>query len=157
MKWDAHVNNIVNKGNRSLGFLKRNIRIKSHDLRSKAYKAIVRPTLEYASSIWDPYTKKNTNAIKMIQRRASRYVTNRYERYASVTEMLKELQWDSLEERRRRQRLVMFYKIHHNQLEVNKDAYIRQSSNSRPSRYFNNKAYEIPGTGPEYYNNSFFP
>ena len=58
MKWDAHVNNVVNKGNRSLGFLKRNIRIKSHDLRSKAYKAIVRPTLEYASSTWDPYTKK---------------------------------------------------------------------------------------------------
>ena len=71
--------------------------------------------------------------------------------------MLKELQWDSLEERRRRQRLVMFYKIHHNQLEVNKDAYIRQSSNTRPSRHFNNKAYEIPGTGPEYYDNSFFP
>ena len=101
--------------------------------------------------------EKNINAIEMIQRRAARYVTNRYERYASVTEMLKELQWDSLEERRRRQRLVMFYKIHHNQFEVNKDAYIRQSSNSRPSRYFNNKAYEIPGTGPEYYNNSFFP
>ena len=117
----------------------------------------MRPTLEHASSIWDPYTKKNINAIEMIQRRAARYVTNRYERYASVTEMLKELQWDSLEERRRRQQLVMFYKIHHNQLEVNKDAYIRQSSNSRPSRYFNNKAYEIPGTGPEYYNNSFFP
>ena len=51
----------------------------------------MRPTLEYASSIWDPYTKKNVNAIEMIQRGAARYVTNRYERYPSVTEILKEL------------------------------------------------------------------
>ena len=47
--------------------------------------------------------------------------------------------------------------IHHNQLEVEKDGYIKQSSNSRPSRYFNSQAYEIPGTGPQYYNFSFFP
>ena len=44
--------NIVNKGNRTLGFLKRNIRIDSQNLRSKACKAIARPTLEYATHIF---------------------------------------------------------------------------------------------------------
>ena len=126
MNWDTHINNIVNKGKRNLGFLKRNIRLNSQDLKSKAYKVIVRPTLEYASVIWDPYTKKNIKAIEMIHCRAARYVTNRYKRYASVTEMLRELQSDSLEERRRRQRLVMFYKIHHNQVELKKDVSIKQ-------------------------------
>ena len=108
MKWDTHINNTVNKGNRTLYFLKRNIRPYSQDLKSKAYKVVIRPTLEYACAIWDPYTKKHINALEMIQQRAARYVTNRYERYASVTEMLRELQWDSLEEKRKRQRLVMF-------------------------------------------------
>ena len=111
MKWDTHINNIVNKGNRYLGFLKRNIRPYSRDLKSKAYNVILRPILEYASAIWDSYTKKHINAIEMIQCRAARYVTNRCERYTSLTEMLRELQWDSLEERRRRQKIVMFYKI----------------------------------------------
>ena len=137
MKWDKHINNTVNKGNRIHGFLKRNIRPYSQDLKSKAYKVIVGPTLEYASAsaILDPYTKKRINTLEMIQHRAARYVKNRYERYARVTEMLRELQWDSLEEKRRRQRLIKFYNIHHHQVEVMKDAYIKQSSNLRPSRF----------------------
>eukprot|EP00795_Rhopilema_esculentum_P013262 gene13262-4095_t len=110
MKWDTHINNTENKENRTLGFLTRNIRQYSQNLKSKAYKVIIKPTLEYASAIWDPYTKKHINAIDMTQRRAARYVTNRYERYASLIEMLRELRWDSLEERRRRQRLVIQFK-----------------------------------------------
>ena len=156
MKWNTHINNTVNKGNRTLDFLKRNIRPYSQDLKSKAYKVIIRPTLEYARAISVPYTKKHINAIEMIQRRAARYVTNRYERYASVTEMLREIQWDSLEEKRKRQQLVTCYKIHHNQVEVMKDAYIKQTSNLRPSRCFNSQVYELLGTGPQYYNFSFF-
>ena len=69
------------------------------DLKSEAYKVIVRPTLQYAKCNWDPYTKKNIKVIEMIQHRAASYVTNRYERYASVTEMLRELQWDAFKEK----------------------------------------------------------
>ena len=65
-------------------------------------KAIVRPTLGYASAIWDPYTNKNINAIEMIQRRVTGYVTNRYKIFARVSELLRELQWDLFEERKLR-------------------------------------------------------
>ena len=41
------------------------------------------------------------------------YVTNRYHNTSSVTDMLQNLNWPSLEIRRTRVRLIMFYKIIH--------------------------------------------
>jgi hypothetical protein len=42
--------------------------------------SLVRPTctLEYASSVWDPYQHNDIHRLEMVQRRAARYVTNRY-------------------------------------------------------------------------------
>ena len=50
LKWNKHINSITNKANQSLGFLKRNLKIKSSAVKSHAYKAFVRPKLEYASA-----------------------------------------------------------------------------------------------------------
>ena len=47
LKWNKHINSITNKANQSLGFLKRNLKIKSSAVKSHAYKAFVRPKLEY--------------------------------------------------------------------------------------------------------------
>ena len=94
-----------------LVFLRRNLRINSPSLKSVAYKSLVRPLLEYSSAAWDAYTKDNVKKLEMVQRRAARYVLNRYHNTSSVSEMLQELQWDTLEERRKRNRLsiVTFY------------------------------------------------
>ena len=48
----------------------------------------------------------------MVQRRAARFVCNRYRRTSSVGDMLGGLQWQSLMERRAAARLVMFYKMY---------------------------------------------
>ena len=42
------------------------------------YQTFVRPTLEYASIIGDPFTKQNVNKPEMVQKRAARYVHNVY-------------------------------------------------------------------------------
>ena len=42
------------------------------------YTSLVRPVLEYASSIWDPYLNKNILAIEMVQKRAARWVKSDY-------------------------------------------------------------------------------
>ncbi|KAL8615229.1 hypothetical protein ACOMHN_050270 [Nucella lapillus] len=47
--WDDHINNIVSKANKTLGFLRRNLKISSRSVKEQAYKAFVRPILEYAS------------------------------------------------------------------------------------------------------------
>ena len=38
------------------------------------YKALVRPHVEYANSVWSPYKKGDTEAIEKIQKRATKLV-----------------------------------------------------------------------------------
>ena len=64
----------------------------------------------------------------MVQRRAARYVLNRYNNTSSVSEMLHELQWDTLEERRKKNRLSIFYKIHNGQTGI--DTEVSETSES---------------------------
>ena len=71
MDWDNRINHVVNKANRTLDFLRRNLKISSSAVKESAYKAFVRPMLEYASSVWDPYTKKSIDKLEAVQRRAA--------------------------------------------------------------------------------------
>jgi hypothetical protein len=93
LTWDTHINRVTQKANCSLGFLRRNIKTHSEPLKATAYKMLVRPLLEYCSSVWSPYTDTLTNQIEAVQRRAGRWVKNDYGRLSSVSEMLESLHW----------------------------------------------------------------
>ena len=58
LKWNTHISNICTKANRSLGFLRRTLFSCPQNVKEAAYKGIVRPILEYGSSVWDPHTDK---------------------------------------------------------------------------------------------------
>ena len=87
------------------------LHILSGRMLSSRSRSLVRPQVEYASVVWSPYTKDNINKIEKVQRRAARWVTNDYSSYSSVTDMLSNLGWRSLENRRTDTRQAMFYKI----------------------------------------------
>ena len=122
LKWNSHINSVSSKANQTLGFLKRNLKINSQSIKEKAYKSFVRPKLEYCNTVWDPKCIKNpkegdkTNhrlvyQIEMVQRRAARWVTGRYHNTSSVSDMLRSLDWRSLEQRRVDSSLTILYKI----------------------------------------------
>ena len=50
-----HVNQITARANKTLGFVKRNLWFTSKEIKAETYRTLIRPTLEYASSAWDPY------------------------------------------------------------------------------------------------------
>ena len=153
--WNVHIDNISNKANKSICLLKRNVRMKDVQLKYVAYSSLVRPHLEYAVPVWDPYTKKNIDKLEIIQRRAARYVLDRYHYSASVTEMLNELGWKSLEKRRKYMRLIMMYKIANSLVAINVTNYLKPCL--RQNRNYNDFAFILPRTGPDYFNYSFFP
>ena len=113
MSWASHINTIVLKASRTLNFIKRNLYRCSKKVKETAYLTLVRPCLEYASSVWDPYQLYLISNIKKIQRRAARWTLSDYNRYSSVSNMLKQLQWSSLEKRWSDSRLCMLYRILH--------------------------------------------
>ena len=58
LKWDKHIKTITAKANQSLEFIKRNLKVHSPAIKEHAFKALVRPKLEYCNTIWDPHTQK---------------------------------------------------------------------------------------------------
>ena len=44
-----------------------------------AYKTIVRPCMEYGSTMWSPHTAKNINLLESIQRRATRWIKSKHD------------------------------------------------------------------------------
>ena len=62
LTWRTHISNVVGDASRTLNFLRRILRIVSQNTKALAYKALVRPKLEYAPSVWDPHHAKWRNA-----------------------------------------------------------------------------------------------
>ena len=93
LPWSPHIDNttISQKANQTLGFLKRNTLVHNKDLKSVAYKTLVRPQLEYASTVWYPHHGKDINKVEAVQRRAARWATRDYKYTSSVTAMLKDI------------------------------------------------------------------
>jgi protein involved in ribonucleotide reduction len=75
---DQHINYITSKTNKTLRFLRRNLKIPSIRINEQAYFTLARPLVEYASTIWDPYTQTDINKVEAVQRRAARYVANNH-------------------------------------------------------------------------------
>ena len=94
-----------------LGFIRRNLRHCTSNLKQTAYIKLVRSVMDYSCVVWDPYLRKNIDKLEHIQRRAARFVKNDYRRDSSGTAMLQDLKWQPLADRHRDQRLILLYKI----------------------------------------------
>ena len=94
------------------------------NLREKAYFTIVRPAFEYASEISDPYLKRDIKKLDKVQRHAARFVTNntrkRYDpdEQISVSALLRDLNWESLANRRRDSRCTLMYKLLNDHIDI---------------------------------------
>ena len=133
LSWNPHVDRITGNANRTLSFVRRNIKTKMSKVRKTAYNSLVRPQLEYASAVWDPHTKVWTYQIEQVQRRASRWTVSNYDWQASATQIVQDLGWCKLEQRRADARLCLFYKVVHGLVAVPLPDHIQYSN--RISRY----------------------
>ena len=113
LQWSTHINNICKKANSTLGFLRRNLKNCPHECRKLAYTTLVRPILEYGSSVWDPHLQKDIDSLEKIQRQAARFILNDYKSRddGCVTRMLQDLDLPTLQHRREFNRVVYLYKI----------------------------------------------
>ena len=52
------------------GFLRRNLFSCPQDVKEAAYKTLVRPILEYGSTVWDPHCNRLNDELENVQKRA---------------------------------------------------------------------------------------
>ena len=110
LSWSTHTAIVAGKANAKIGFLWRNLRRCPRKLKEQAYFALVGSFVEYSAAVWDPHLQKDKQQLKRVQRRAAQFVTGDTAWTSSVTNMLKDLGWESLKDRRRDIRLALFYK-----------------------------------------------
>ena len=67
LSWNTHINRITANANRTLGFLKRNIKTQHTGIRTAAYSTLVHPQVEYASPVCRPYPQTYVNKLEMVQ------------------------------------------------------------------------------------------
>ena len=74
------------------------------------YKSFIRPLLEYADVIWDNCTQHNKNELEFIHLEAAKISTGAT-KLVSVANLYIETGWETLDARRNKHILVLFYKI----------------------------------------------
>ena len=71
-------------------------------MKEAAYKSMVRPIFEYGSTVWDPHCNGLNDELENVQKRAARFVTRIYSyETGSMTGILEELKWETLQKRRK--------------------------------------------------------
>ena len=80
LTWNSHIDRITGSANRTLGFVRRNIKTRMSRVRETAYNTLVRPQLEYASAVWDPHNKNRIPQIEQVQRRAARWTVSNFDK-----------------------------------------------------------------------------
>ena len=73
LNWSTQCQMIAAKATKVLNVLRRTMFGCDLKARGRAYKAIVRPLLEYACVVWSPYTAKDVDLLEAVQRRAARW------------------------------------------------------------------------------------
>ena len=145
---------VTSKANSTRGFLQRNLAKCPTHVKRLSYTIFVHPILDYACTIWAPYYQSYIHSIEMVQRRAARFVMNKYSNYDSVSQMLDTLGLNTLEDRRNKLRAVMVYKIIHNLVDIEPCNYLTPSQ--LPTLGHHHRFQQLP-TYIDSYKYSFFP
>ena len=105
-----------------------------------AFNVLVRPILEYACPVWNPYLVKHIHSIESIQRGATWLICGSDKSYY---ERLSELSWSTLELRRKYLCWVHLYKIIHGYSDVDCATYVDLTGPTRTRSNHDHDAKKI--------------
>ena len=110
LSWDPHVKNIIAKASKRLLILKYYKNTLPRIALERLYTTMIRPILEYGDIVFSNLSQSTARSIEKVQRQAAIACTGAY-KHTSYNSLLKELNWESLEERRYLNKLTTYYKI----------------------------------------------
>ena len=109
LTFEDHIQDKVNKANRIMGMIRRSFEYLDIPTFRTLFKAIVRPHLEYAQSVWAPHRKKDIRTVENVLRRASKMVPGLHR--LTYEERLRKLDLPTMVYRRWRGDMIEVWKV----------------------------------------------
>ena len=119
LKFSEDINSKIKIANRNLGLIFRTFTYLDKEMFLNLFKSVVRPHLEYASTVWSPIYKKDKIVIENVQKRATKLV--KCVSHLPYSERLRALGLPTLEYRRERADVTQVYKILHDMDKMDKN------------------------------------
>jgi len=110
LSYKAHIETVVNKAMRTYGWLSRNLTTRDRQVVVKVYKTLIRPTLEYASSVWSPSRVGMNDRLEKVQKKITKLVARNA---GSYSDRLRTLKLPSLRWRRNYLDLLKVFQVVH--------------------------------------------
>ena len=110
LTFEQHIMSKVKKANSVVGLIRRTFSYLDSDMFKTLFTSIVRPIVEYAAPVWNPYLCKHINALEKIQERATKMVPGLDKDYEK---RLRKLKLPTLAYRRYRGDMLEMYKMTH--------------------------------------------
>ena len=126
LHFNTHIKEIIHKANNVLGTIKRTFNSRDANVIRLLYTTLVRPILDYSSTIWNPDQMGVIRELENVQRRATKLIPSLQN--LTYSERLQNLNLPSLSYRRNRMDLIMTYKILHEDVAVDKDYFFTMNS-----------------------------
>ena len=118
LQWSAHIGHLVQAVSWKVALLKR-LAFRTRlpiSVFSLLYRSLIRPCLEYASSVWDGCSSTDSFMLERIQLALARSILSSHFGFDYVSSLSKShllllLHWPTLSWRRRRHKLILFWKL----------------------------------------------
>ena len=108
--WHNHIKYITEKAWTRINIMRRlKFKLDRKSLET-IYLTFIRPLLEYGDVLWDNCTKYEKEELDKIQNEAARIATGAT-KLVSLIPLSNEIKWESLEDRRNKHKLTLFYKM----------------------------------------------
>ena len=106
-KWTAHIDNITARVSKQIAVLRKLKYTLTREFLSNMYITFFRPTIEYASEVWDNLTQFDADRLVIFQVEAARIVKG-LPSYCSRSELYFETGWEMLSKRRKKGNLLFY-------------------------------------------------
>jgi hypothetical protein len=125
LNWGKHVHSIAAKANQTSAFVYRKLKGCPTTVQSRCFKGLLRPVLEYASLVWDPFQQNLSDALELVQHRVARRILHEFSPRTSASALVRQLDLQTLSERRSFSfsfssidKVAMLYKIINDQVDI---------------------------------------
>ena len=135
LTFENHINEKVNKANSIMGVIRRTFEFLDIKTFRLLFTSLVRPHIEYANQVWNPYLKKHIDMLENVQRRATKSIPGLSS--LSYEERLHKIKIPTLAYRRIRGDMIETYKILTRKYdpEVSNFIKLREDSYTRGHKY----------------------